>query len=62
MKQIAINVKTFDSDNEVIEVLSISNCAPQQLSSVLSLCKPGMRIEINFVEVDFAPNGMSKES
>ena len=62
MKQISINVKTFDADGVVIDVLSVLNCPPQQLSSILSLAKPGMKVEINFVEVDFVPNGMQKES
>ena len=56
-KMISVNVKTIDSDSVVVDVLSVNNCAPQQLNSILSLCKPGMKVEIEFVEVDI-PNGM----
>ena len=57
---ISVNVKTIDSDSVVIDVLSVVNCAPQQLNSILSLCKPGMKVEIEFVELDI-PHAMRSQ-
>lgn len=57
---ISVNVVTKDVDGEKIPYLSIDNCPPAQLNSILSLCHPGMVVEISFVEMDL-PNGMRSQ-
>lgn len=58
-KVITCNVSTF-VDGEKIDYLSVDNCPPQLLNSILSLCKTGYQVQIDFVELD--PDGMRSET
>lgn len=54
---IVVNVTTANEKGEHVDALCIKNCAPQQLNSVLSLCKKDYSVLIEFSEVDI-PNVM----
>lgn len=60
-KMISVNVVTLDSDGVKVPYLSVDNCPPQLLNSILSLCKAGMVVEVHFDEIDI-PNGMRPQA